>query len=115
MSQTSRDRRHNIRHDIQIPLEFCSANTPLICAHSAQSVNLSFGGVFFMTRHPVFVGLPIQVLLRMPRRVSGELSSERVFDGRVTHIESTGKLGSVSGVGVEFVYWQARQKPSETQ
>ena len=115
MSQTSRDRRHNIRHDLQIPLVFCSANSPLSSAHSAQSVNLSFGGVFFTTRHQVVVGSPIQVLLRMPRRVSGELSSERVFDGRVTHIETTGKLGRISGVGVEFFYWQARHKPAETQ
>ena len=113
MSQTFRDRRHNIRHDLQIPLVFCSANTPLTSAHSAQSLNLSSGGVFFMTRHPVAVGLPIQILLRMPRRVSGQLSSERVFDGRVTHIKTTGKLGRISGVGVEFFYWQAPQKPAE--
>lgn len=107
MSQTHRDRRQNIRHQLKIPLVFCPTNTPLTCGHSAESSNLSSGGVYFMTRHPVFVGLPVQVLLRMPRRVSGQSSSERVFDGRVSHVEKGDSPRGISGVGVEFFYWEA--------
>ena len=40
-----------------------------------------------MTNHPVFVGLPVPVILRMSRRIAGALPTERVFDGRVSHIE----------------------------
>ena len=63
-----------------------------------------------MTNHPVFVGLPVQVILRMPRRISGTLATERVFDGRVSHIEWKDVPSGSSGVGVEFFYWEAAQK-----
>ena len=60
-----------------------------------------------MTNHPVFVGLPVNVLLRMPKRISGELAKERVFTGRVSHIERNDDSSGTSGVGVEFFYWEA--------
>ena len=63
-----------------------------------------------MTSHPVFVGLPVQIHLRMPRRIAGTLPSERVFEGRVCHIEWKDVPRGSSGVGVEFFYWEAPQK-----
>jgi hypothetical protein len=63
-----------------------------------------------MTSHPVFVGLPVRVLLRMPKRITGTLPTDRVFDGRVTHIEWRDVPHGSSGVGVEFFYWETPQK-----
>lgn len=63
-----------------------------------------------MTSHPVFVGLPVQVRLQMPRRIAGTLPTERIFDGRVTHIESKDVPSGSSGVGVEFFYWETAQR-----
>ena len=108
MSQTYSDRRHSVRYDLQIPVVFCAADTPISSGHSAESVNISSGGIYFMTRHPVFVGLPVQLLFRMPRRVSGKLSSERVYAGRVTRVQRGNAPGGVLGVGVEFFHWEAR-------
>ena len=68
-----------------------------------------------MTRHPVFVGLPVQLLLRMPRRVSGRLPSERVYGGRVTHVQQGVSRGALSGVGVEFFHWEAGRLPDGSQ
>lgn len=103
----SLDRRYTHRYALKVPLVFCPTHTPLTNGHTAQSINICSRGVYFMTSHPVFVGLPIQVLLRMPRRVSGKLPDERVFDGRVTHVEREEAPSFNSGVGVEFFYWEA--------
>jgi hypothetical protein len=59
---------------------------------------------------PVFVGLPVQVILRMPRRIAGTPATERVFDGRVSHIEWKDVPSGSSGVGVEFFYWETAEK-----
>src|ERR1700681_3426383 len=65
--------------------------------------NMSSRGVYLVTSHPVFVGLTVQVLLRMPRWIAGTL--ERVFTGQVSHIEWNKVPSGTSGVGVEFFPW----------
>jgi hypothetical protein len=85
-------------------------NSPLTNGHLVKSINLSSRGVYFVTSHPVFVGLPVQVILRMPRRIAGELPTERVFEGRVSHIEWKDVPSGSSGVGVEFFYWETADK-----
>ena len=66
-----------------------------------------------MTSHPVIVGLPVQVRLRMPKRIAGTLPTDRVFYGRVSHVEWTGVPSGSSGVGVEFFYWESPQRTVE--
>jgi hypothetical protein len=85
-------------------------HSPLTNGHQEKSINISSRGVYFVTSHPVFVGLPVQVYLRMPRRIAGTLPTERVFDGRVTHIEWKNVPRGSSGVGVEFFYLETGQK-----
>jgi hypothetical protein len=85
-------------------------NSPLRNGHLVKSINISSRGVYFVTSHPVFVGLPVQVILRMPRRIAGTLATERVFDGRVSHIEWKDVPSGSSGVGVEFFYWETADK-----
>jgi len=80
-------------------------NTPPAWGHSTTSINISEGGVFFNTKHPVFVGLPVRVLLKMPKRFpQRECSPECLFTGRVTHIETKHAKRGSFGVGVEFFY-----------
>jgi len=59
-----------------------------------------------VTRHPVCVGLPVHVFLRMPKRLAGTQATERVFTGRISHVESYDDPNESSGVGVEFFYWE---------
>jgi len=61
-----------------------------------------------MTPHSVSVGLPVQLLFRMPRRVSGKLPSERVYGGRITHVQQGNLPGGVLGVGVQFFHWETQ-------
>jgi hypothetical protein len=104
------ERRYTQRYGLKVPLVFCSMHSPLTNGHHAKSINISLRGIFFVTNHPVFVGLPVHVLLRMPKQIAGTLPAERVFDGRVTHVEQKDVPSGSSGVGVEFFYWETVQR-----
>jgi Tfp pilus assembly protein PilZ len=99
------ERRYTHRFKLSVPLVFCPVTTPAEWGHSATSINISERGVFFKTKHPVFVGLPVRVLLSMPKRFKQTAWSPRsLFTGRVTHIvPKSGTRGGL-GVGVEFFY-----------
>jgi hypothetical protein len=103
---TTPDRRYSQRYGLKVPLVFCPVHSLLKNGHQARSVNISSRGVYFVTRHPVFVGLPVHVLLRMPKRIAGIQANERVFTGRISHVESHDGPKESSGVGVEFFYWE---------
>ena len=87
-AMTTSERRYSHRYGLKLPLVFCSVHSLLTNGHLAESINLSLRGVYFVTSHPVFVGLPVRVFLHMPKRISGEQAADRVFTGRVSHIES---------------------------
>jgi hypothetical protein len=91
-----------------LPLS-CAIHSPLtnLHGHQAKPINMSSRGVYFVTSHPVFVWLPVQVLLRMPRRIVRTLPSERIFTGRIREVEWKDVPLERSGIGVEFFYSQA--------
>jgi Tfp pilus assembly protein PilZ len=99
------ERRYTHRFKLSVPLVFCPVTTPLEWGHSATSINISERGVFFKTKHPVFVGLPVRVLLSVPKRFRQRACSPMcLFTGRVTHIVPKGGPRGRLGVGVEFFY-----------
>jgi hypothetical protein len=104
------ERRYTDRHGFKVPLVFCPMQSPSTDGHQAKSINISSRGVYFVTSHPVFVGLPVQVRLRMPKRIAGTLPTDRVFYGRVSHVEWKDVPSGSSGVGVEFFYWETPQR-----
>ena len=105
-AMTTPDRRYSHRYGLKVSLVFCPVYSRLENGHQAKSINISSRGVYFVTRHPVFVGLPVHVLLRMPKRIAGTQATERVFTGRISHVESHNDPRESSGVGVEFFYWE---------
>jgi hypothetical protein len=105
-AMTTPDRRYSHRYGLKVPLVFCPVQSLLKNGHSAKSINISSRGVYFVTGHPVFVGLPVHVLLRMPKRIAGTQATARVFTGRISHVESYDDPKEGSGVGVEFFYWE---------
>ena len=104
------ERRYAHRFWLKVPWVFSAMDTPIANGHLTKSINILSRGVYFVTNHPMFVGLPVRVLLRMPKRITGTLPSERVFAGRVSHVESKDLANGSSGVGVEFLYWEASRK-----
>jgi PilZ domain-containing protein len=104
------ERRYTHRYRLKVPLVFCPQHSPMTNGHQAKTINISSRGVYFVTSHPVFVGLPVQVYLRMPRQIAGTQPTERIFDGRVCHVEWKDVPSGTSGVGVEFFYWETLKK-----
>ena len=109
---TASESRRIHRYGLEAASVFCPIHSPLTNTngHEAKSINLSSRGVYFVTNHPVLVWLPVQVLLRMPRRVVKTLPSERIFTGRVRDVEWKDVPSGNSGVGVELFYWQTRPR-----
>ena len=52
--------------------------------HQSNAINISTTGVYFATKIVLRVGEVVEVLLRMPKRVSGVKTEIRRFKGRVT-------------------------------
>ena len=98
------NRRLASRFNLKIPLVFCPMNTPLERGHEAESINICERGVYFKTEHPVFVGLPVRVLLRMPSVCGGKPATPVVFTGRVSHVAAKRRGRPKLGVGIEFFY-----------
>jgi hypothetical protein len=107
------ERRHTHRYGLKVPLVFSPTPSPLTNGLQAKSMNISLGGVYFVTSQPVSIGLPVQVLLRMPSRIAGSSSNQKVFTGRVSHVERNEVPSGSSGVGIEFFYCEI--PPREVQ
>jgi hypothetical protein len=52
-------------------------------------------------------GQLIQVRLQMPKELIGNAVSERRFTGRVAHVQPNRFAKGMSGVGVQFLYYEA--------
>ena len=74
--------------------------------HQARAINISTRGVYFATNVILCIGEALEVLLEMPKRVTGVKAGIRRFAGRVTHIESTNMLPGLSGIGVQLLYYE---------
>jgi len=73
---------------------------------TAASMNISTHGVFFATERKVSEGLLLQVHLKMPREIIGGEVEEWSFTARVAHVESLGVTNKISGVGLQFLYYE---------
>jgi hypothetical protein len=105
------DPRSTYPNGSRIPPVFCARHSSwkITHGHEAKPINMSSRGVYFVTSHPVFVWLPVQALLRMPRRIVRTLPTERIFTGRVRQVEWKDVPLGRSGIGVEFFYSQTAE------
>lgn len=70
--------------------------------YRAQSLNLSERGVFFTTTAPFTRGDLIEVLLKMPKEITGQPPTEWRCTGMVVRIERGARPERKIGVGVAF-------------
>jgi hypothetical protein len=72
----------------------------------ARAINVSTRVVSFGTSLAMSVGEVIEVLMEIPRRVTGVKPISRRFTGRVTHIESENVPQGISIIGVQLLYYE---------
>jgi hypothetical protein len=94
------------RFNLRTRLSFHRTESPLGGEHQAKAINISTRGVYFATSVALCVGEALEVLLEMPKSVTGSKEGIRRFTARVTHIESKNMLPGVSGIGVQLLYFE---------
>src|SRR6267378_3283702 len=102
----AQDRRTSRRLIMKVPLRFRPMKATSIPEETAASMNISTHGVFFATEQKVSKGLMLQVHLKMPKEIVGDDVEEWSFTGRVAHVEPLGATNEMSGVGVQFLYYE---------
>lgn len=96
-----RDRRNARRHDIKTALRVRIWKSQ-IPEQRAECINLSERGVFFATDTQLRTGEAIQILLKMPREITGVPPTEWRCTGFVVHVEPVDSRKGKLGVGVRF-------------
>ena len=97
------ERRIARRFKLRIPLRFHRLNTLCERDQGENSINISSSGIYFTTNLPLSVGEAVDILLKMPKQITGTHGIESCFTGWVTHVESTKLPEGYSGVGVQFL------------
>src|SRR5229473_7939302 len=99
------ERRAARRFIINVPLQLQPTKTPSLAARATKAMNISTRGVYFTTDLPLCQGQLVQVLLQMPKEITGNVVNARRFTGRVAHVDPNGFADGISGVGVQFLYY----------
>ena len=101
----SPERRTTRRHKLSLALRFHRENALIEDENGATSINVSTSGVYFVSSVPLLVGENIEVSMTVPRTISGEKPSKRLFTGRVKHVNPRGSPAGYSKIGVQFLYY----------
>ena len=96
-----RDRRLAQRHPLKTALSIRLWKSKLP-EQRAESIDLSERGIFFVTDMPLQQGEAIEVLLKMPKEITGEPTTEWRCTGLVVRIQPLESPKGRLGVGVRF-------------
>jgi hypothetical protein len=100
------ERRITPRFNLHTPLSFHRRETPSEGKQRARAINISSRGVYFATGLAMQVGEAVEVLLEIPKRVTGTNGGIRRFAGRVTHVQSKNMAEGLLGIGVQLLYYE---------
>jgi len=105
MKIAAADRRVARRHYFKAPLRVRIWKSA-IPEQSAESENLSEGGIFFATDSLFRRGTTVEILLRMPEEITGEPTTEWLCTGHVVRVNPAHSTPVKLGVGVQFDCYQ---------
>jgi len=104
------DRRISQRFKLRSLLSFSRVKLLAEGKQRTKAIDISTTGVCFATSLDVSVGEVLEVLLEIPRRVTGEKTIARKFTGRITYIVPIVPHDGASGhsrIGVQLLYYEA--------
>jgi hypothetical protein len=110
---SSSERRIDTRVNISVPLRFRALNNPGSTEQIAQSENISQRGMFFETNVPLKVGTPVEVSLRMPQELAGQVTSDVKCVARVVHVRQSTAPGGMLGIGLHIERYEAQTSARE--
>jgi len=105
LDRFTRDRRISNRHAVKTPLKvrLWKSATP---EHSGQSENISQQGMFFATDLSMGIGTVVELVLKMPKEITGEPETEWRCTGHVVRVAQVDTEVGTQGVGVQFDCYQ---------
>jgi Tfp pilus assembly protein PilZ len=80
----------------------------------AESENLSERGTFFATDAPLAIGSALEILLKMPKEITGKPATEWRCTGRVVRLEPADTPQGKLGVGVQFDCYEILRSKTDT-
>jgi PilZ domain len=98
------ERRVTPRFQLHTSLSFHRTGAQSEGEQQAKAINISSRGVSIATHLAMSIGEAVEVLLQIPKRVTGMKAIIRRFTGRVTHVESKDMPLGTSGIGVQLLY-----------
>ena len=103
------ERRRTERLNLTIPLSVSvlSSTAP---GHETESVNVSAGGICFLTNLPVSRGTGVQLLFKMPEEITRTPASDWVCMGHVVHVRPLSAPDGWLAVGVQFDCYEVVSK-----
>lgn len=108
------ERRQLSRHSHRTPLRFRSTGvTADKSEHFTEALNISRGGFYFASSAPLQVGMPIEVMLRMPPEVTGSQTEEMRCTARVVHVRNEAYGDGRIGFGAEIVKFNTEAGASQ--
>src|SRR6266481_6970062 len=99
------ERRIARRFILNVPLQLLPIKGPSQAAWAVETMNISTRGVYFTTDLPLSQGQLVQVLLQMPKEITGNVVNPRRFTGRVTHVDQNGLQTGIQEVAVKFLFY----------
>ncbi len=80
----------------------------------AESENLSERGTFFATDAPLAIGSAVEILLKMPKEITGKPATAWRCTGRVVRLEPVDTPRGKLGVGVQFDCYEILRSKTDT-
>jgi Tfp pilus assembly protein PilZ len=80
----------------------------------AESENLSERGTFFATDAPLAIGSALEILLKMPKEITGKPATEWRCTGRVVRLGPVDTPRGKLGVGVQFDCYEILRSKTDT-
>jgi len=94
--------RQSPRYLATVPLRVRLVDSPRHSERIAESVNISTGGMLFASSIPFQIGILIDLVLEIPRRIAAESLREWHCKGKVIHVWPYSLPFGNSTVGIQF-------------
>jgi hypothetical protein len=99
------ERRFLPRVNIEMPMRLRHA-TEASPEQACQTINVSMLGAYFSAEVAPKVGDLVQVLIELPKKVTGKQTAHYCFTARVVHVEPDRSVSGTNGVGVNFYSYE---------
>jgi PilZ domain len=95
------ERRRTERFNLGVRLSVSALNSTAP-EQRTESLNVSAGGMYFVTNLPLRQGAGVQLLFKMPEAITHRPPSDWVCMGHVVHVKPVSAPNGWLGVGVQF-------------